>query len=460
VFVCGPKNAGKSTFAKLLGNRLLSVAADNLTNFKGKSQRSPGFALLDLDPGQPEYSAPGQLSLNFVEEPSFSPPFVHPVTIGKSQTLRAHATGALTPAADPNHYVTCALDLFEHYRGFLSMNPECPLIINTPGWILGTGLELLQELITKMCPTEVVYMSREGPLEVVQSLQEASGSLPFYTLPSRGSEYATRTSAQLRTMQHLSYFHLSQMNDKVAWDDQPLTSIRPLEIRYAGGDPGILGIMCYGEQPPPELLADTINGSLLAIVVIDDMAAIQGWNATHKDADNANNISGHQQPPFMTTPEALPYLHALNTPLNPAHSHTLGLLLVRGIDVPRRRLQVLTPIPTRTFEEILEAKKSIILISGKLDTPGWAYLEGLKRLLCGQERPEGDQSGGTDSSENGDSQDGVKEDKAEENGGVTTPRYLSGERPWVERLSGSQGRASGAKVWRVRRDLGKRRVDS
>ena len=465
MFICGPKNAGKSTFARILINRLLSVGEENRSESISRSHSLQGVALLDLDPGQPEYSTPGQLSLTYVEEPNFGPPFTHPLTTGKVRTLRAHASGALTPAADPCHYISCALDLFEHYRSFLSQVPKCPVIINTPGWILGTGLELLLELITKIRPTEVVYMSKEGPSEVVQSLQEASGTIPFYTLPSQPSEYAIRTSAQLRTMQYMSYFHLLQSDNKLAWNGQPLTSIPPLEIRYEGDDPGILGIMCYGEQPPPDLLADTINGSLLAVVVLDDAEAMPRWDskAMSEHYETSENTSQSLRGYHTTrTREALPYLNPITQTLDPRHSHSLGLLLVRGIDVRRRRLQVLTPIPVSVIEEVLEAKKAIVLVSGKLDTPGWAYLEGLG--MRGKNHNEKAMREGAEDMMEVDQADDMDE-AAEENGGESDAKndtellsvYEDGGIPWVEKLSGSQGRGAGAKVWRVRRDLGKTR---
>lgn len=192
IMICGPKSSGKSTFARLLVNRILSSIAPD--------PKSPtitkwtGVALLDLDPGQPEYSPPGQLSLIHVQELNFGQPFSHPVPDGKSTVIRSHAIGAISPSLDPSLYLACALDLFAHYRNLLQNFPGCPLIINTPGWVLGTGLEILLDLISKARPTEVIYMSQQGPWDVVQSLREEAKLVPVITLPSQASEYTTRTS--------------------------------------------------------------------------------------------------------------------------------------------------------------------------------------------------------------------------------------------------------------------------
>lgn len=444
IFVCGPKSSGKSTFGRLLTNRLLSNIA---------APSASGIALLDLDPGQPEYSTPGHLSLVHLQEPNFGPPYAHPTPHGKSKTIRSHAIGAVTPSMDPSFYMACASDLFAHYRNLLSSFPSCPLIINTPGWVLGTGLEILVDLITKIRPTDIVYMSQAGPPEVTTSLKEAANGKPLFTLPSQASEYTTRTAAHLRTMQAMSYFHLDPSSQGEQFNTQPLSSIPPWEIRYSGEDPGTLGIMCYGEQPPAEFLADTISGSLVSVVIIDNDAAIPGWgsqdDSVYNNEDDFISLDTDpelkpfdiapqplQTPYIIRTPvEDLPYFNPLNSiTLDPRHSHTIGLALVRGIDVSRRRLQILTPISSSVIEEVNERGRKIVLVSGKLDTPGWAYTEELCRRgwLEKESRKNGDEV---------EMSEAVSES--------------FGNAPWVERLEGSQGRGVGARVWRVRRDLGK-----
>lgn len=461
IMICGPKSSGKSTFAKLLTNKLLS-------------KRS--IALLDLDPGQPEYSPPGQLALMHIREPNLGPPFSHPIPGTRNKLIRAHSIGAISPSLDPSLYMACALDLFLHYRNLLSTIPLCPLIINTPGWIQGTGLEILVELISKLAPTEVIYMSQEGPDEVVSSLQEACTSAPVLTLPSQISEYTTRTAAHLRTMQYMSYLHLSPGAEAsiLSWTSQPLTFLPPWQIRYSGENPGILGIMCYGEQPPQILLTDTINGSLVAVVVIEDFAAIPGWASKTSQSGEEPSLTTDQQPfvdedtkievfneeslhpadishpIIIETAEGIPYFNPLNTiSLNPKYSRSIGVALVRGIDTKNRRIQVLTPISPSVIEEVRDAGKSIVLISGKLDTPGWAYTEELTQKM---EK--------TIKTSTGEMEIDEETVRAEDEGRIDQKDPISVEgafksAPWIEKLEGSQGRGNGSRVWRVRRDLGR-----
>lgn len=444
--------------------------------------------LLDLDPGQPEFSAPGQLSLVHLQKPILGPPFSHPDSRGKGvRVVKAHSVAALSPAADPSHYMACATELILHYYRGLPISQRFPLIVNTPGWILGTGLEILINLIQGMRLTGVVYMSQEGPWDVTSSLKEASTAVhaQFYTLPSQLSEYTTRTSAHLRTMQAMSYFHLDTTDSEdFAWNATPLTAFPPWELKYAGKGAGIAGIMCLGEQPPPELLKDTIDGSILAVVIIDDRAAIPGW----QDKSQSDNIieenpieevlparhssdtaqtsletfafdSAHrarrERPVIVTTPERLPYFNPANAVnIDPRHSRTVGLALVRGIDLKRHRLQILTSISVHILQEAKQAGKDIVLVSGKLDTPGWAYIEDLSRQAAMEKRARKQKAPPVRQKVVDDGAD-EDEDMGFELAGDGATLEGFDEAPWVEALQGDQGRGIGAKVWRVRRDLGR-----
>lgn len=258
-------------------NSLLSKATQKLRESKGSSDN--GVALLDLDPGQPEFSPPGELSLVHLHTFVLGPPFTHPVagsTYG-NHLIRAHHVAAISPKDDPDHYMACALDLMRHYRRLLERNPTCPLIINCSGWVYGSGLEVLTELILKLGITDVVYMSEGGPPEVIEELVSATKTarVPFHMLPSQPSEYVTRTASDLRAMQNLSYFHLApSANGHMAWDHRPITTMIPWTVRYAGPDQGIVGIMVLGERQDPDCLAEILDGALVGVVAVEDDSAI------------------------------------------------------------------------------------------------------------------------------------------------------------------------------------------
>ncbi|KAK4131405.1 hypothetical protein BT67DRAFT_458017 [Trichocladium antarcticum] len=444
IFLCGPKSSGKSTFGRLLANRFITD--------RGGARNRPwsSVMVLDLDPGQPEYSPPGVVSLSRISTPNLSPSFCHPTLTPTQGQIRAHAIASVTPALDPSHFIECALDLFAHYQR--GPDAKSPLIINTPGWVQGTGLDILSELITALRPTEVLYMSQDGPSETVSTLQSAAAAtnppIPFTPLPSQPTDTAPpRTSLHLRTMQTMSYFHLSQTLAQTAtaaatqtWDPAPLTALPPYRVRYTTG---FRGILCYDHQPAASLLAEAINGTILALVKVESTRAFRDLllppnssppafqplttetspttQSKTKTKTKTNNKTSNKQPeppiPLIPNPQG--------RTLDPRHSRLLGLVLVRGVDAARHELQLLTPLSRDTVSAL--DGDELVLVAGRFDTPSWAYAEDLCRRRGGGAGEEGVEDG-----EEGEA-----------------------EVPWVEMLHGSQKRAVGSKVWRVRRDLGR-----
>lgn len=306
--VCGPKGAGKSTFGRMTLNSLLSKAGQRRRQSRGTIDE--GVALLDLDPGQPEFSPPGELSLVHLRTFVFGPPFTHPVagSMYGNQLIRAHHVAAISPKDDPDHYMACALDLMKHYRRLLLRYPNCPAVVNCSGWVYGSGLEVLTELILKLGITDVVYMSGAGQPEVVDELLSATrkARVPFHTLPSQPSEFTIRSASDLRAMQSLSYFHLAPpTNGHLSWDHRPITSMIPWTVRYAGPDQGILGVMLLGERQDPDCLAEILNGALVGVVVVEDEAAIpalgQEYITDARDPESLENGSDGAESPCRNT---------------------------------------------------------------------------------------------------------------------------------------------------------------
>ncbi|ROW09907.1 hypothetical protein VPNG_06310 [Cytospora leucostoma] len=424
VLVCGPKSSGKSTLSRILINRLVTEQGSN------KKRTWPGIAVLDVDPGQPEFSPPGVISLVRLDGPNLSPPFCHP-TLGHKNIIRSHAMAAVTPGSDVENYKDCVQDLYQRYRAAC---PNHPLVINTPGWVQGTGLGILVDLIHEIHPAEVIYMSEDGPEDTVVGLRSACEKIPFTTLPSQSSEFTTRTALHLRQMQAMSYFHVDPdktAGDEIRWSSQTLMSVPPLLVKYSGANNGILGVTCYGFQPSAELLADAINGTILAIVEIEDRKAFQ---VAQKD-DGVLQAEGTVESPTVEdltqrTPENIPYIRR-TTPLNPRYSRSIGLALVRGIDSVKKTLALSTPLPPKQL-----SGKEIVLVSGKFDSPTWAYTEDHYYRVS--------------------QRDGKDFEKDADDGDVLDVVEGSSKAiPWTEKLHGSQKRAIGSRVWRVRRDLGR-----
>lgn len=281
-------------------------------------------------------------------------------------------------------------------------------------------------------------MSEDGPEDTVDGLKSACTSIPFTSLPSQSSEYTSRTALHLRHMQAMSYFHMDlelSQGSAIQWDSEPLTSKPPLLLHYGRSDSGILGVMCYGYQPGPELLADSINGTLVAIVEIEDRRAFWSTTQANKRPEEESEEPHFEEPGDLKsfirqTPEQIPYIRC-GTTLSPLFSRCIGLALVRGIDIHQALFALVSPV---SLGEL--AGKEIVLISGKFDVPTWAYTE--DHYIRASKRDNGQV-------------DNIRLLGEVDQGG----EELTGEIPWVESLHGGQKRVVGSKAWRVRRDLGR-----
>ncbi|KOS17681.1 Polynucleotide 5'-hydroxyl-kinase GRC3 [Escovopsis weberi] len=465
--ICGPKSSGKSTFSRLLANRLLT-AADPVS----QKPSHCGVAILDLDPGQPEFTPSGAVSLVHVTQPNLGVPFTHPSLDDPAfKIIRCHALASITPASAPEHYLECMLDLLATYHRTLK---HCHLLINTPGWILGTGLDLLTEITSRVNPSEVIYMSEEGPAETVDSLRGATKKA-FTTLPSQPSDSVSRTAIHLRIMSNMSYFHLHSHQtlssgpaaSRLMWNPASLATVRPTRVRYSGPQSGFLGIFSYDLQSPPHLLLDSINGIIVAAVDIEDPQAFRDLPRAPETMYPLPPASeGHCPPPtkergiaVSKSPEGIPYIpNASGMTLDPRHSCTIGLVLVRGIDLSTNTLQILTPIPPRRIQEIKSQGRDILLVHGKFDTPTWAYTEDF------YERSSQDEA--VDKPADNDSLS-TKDEDSDEDDDINTPDAVvpaapvcsNADSPWVEVLQGNEKRPIGSRTWRVRRDLGRSQGD-
>ena len=404
VLVCGPKGSGKSTFSRYLLNHLLSPAPQPETGYSN----TDGVAFLDLDPGQPEFSPMGQIYLAHLNSPILGPPFTHPSLDNSADgtVIRAHHIGATSPKEDPDHYVLAVMDLMDRYRALQATYPQCPLIVNYPGWIFGLGLEVATWAVRSLGLSNVVYMSDKGPSEVVEPLALAAhdAKIPLIALRSQPTDFVTRSSAQLRSMQMQSYFHMSRASEirDPFWSDTPTSRTQPFLVDYAGPRQGIRGIMVMGSQISPDLLHDVLDGAVVGVIAAETpnpimgQATITGPSTDHvqesETPEDEMDFNGEvpdanmfdQSPPSLesniirTAAEDLPYLFAgagSCNPLDPKASHSLGLALVRAINIPSRKLELVTPIPTAKIRNAIEQGHGIILARGQLDNPNWAISE-------------------------------------------------------------------------------------
>ena len=159
VLICGAKNVGKSTFAKYICNRILSI------------NEFETVALLDCDVGQPELSPPGLLSLTILSKPLICPAHVHMIcgnevdiveneqysTVGYHQSAIYY--GATASKINPVSYIEALRELMNDYDALSKNNfLNIPLIVNTNGWVKGMGFEILSSVIDIVNPGHIAQI--------------------------------------------------------------------------------------------------------------------------------------------------------------------------------------------------------------------------------------------------------------------------------------------------------------
>ncbi|KAL9101956.1 MAG: hypothetical protein Q9163_002844 [Psora crenata] len=496
ILVCGPKGSGKSTVCKLITNTLLTTP-----RFQSRSpSKKPRAMFLDLDPGQPEFSPPGDVSLTDLRSCNLSVPFTHPIVppIDGSRVIRSHHFGSVSPRYNPHHYQDCALDLMHWFNQIMTLDPKCPLVVNCSGWTQGAGLDLLVQLINCTTATDVIYTSTTGPDEVVDLLATTCSRTRalLHRVSSQPFQDLTYSASSLRIMQTMSYFHLAEPEaDNLRWDPYPLLAKPPIIVPYAGLQQALFAVMILGDEQNPEFFSSILDGSIVGIVLIEDDDAIyseesQSVGSSIMDGAEAHNIPNIEQElegawdhsedangtnhdtrvafsphPNTTsqqglpqhicqpdTPEHLrhaairyaptniPYLPPIDhyTPsLHPKYTRSLGQAIIRSIDVGLHAFHLLTPIPEYELRSLYQQKRKIVLVRGSLDLPTWAYKEKLEYERWRRHR-------------HLNILREIEENTMNDDQGIEVEKWAE-RQPWVN-ISEAKRKGS-AKVRRVRRDI-------
>lgn len=138
------------------------------------------MAFLDLDPGQPEHSPPGTLSLSVVRRPLLSPPYARapgasrvseshryagsdtqgwctPIAADPAEVVAVRFIGASSIKDDPQLAVDACTDLLRLYRETLAPL-GVPLVVNTHGWVRGVGFMVTQAALEAVAPTHFISL--------------------------------------------------------------------------------------------------------------------------------------------------------------------------------------------------------------------------------------------------------------------------------------------------------------
>jgi polynucleotide 5'-hydroxyl-kinase GRC3/NOL9 len=345
ILVSGAKGTGKSTFCRVLINSMLTTSAKGPV---GAMKAPPeGVIFLDIDPGQPEFAAPGVVYLAHVRAPIFGPSFTNLIVPGATENvlLRMHYIGVTTPRESPLHYLKCVRNLLSLYRIYENI----PLVINTCGLTTGAGKAILVAAVGELALTDIVHMGDTRNSAVNHLMQTKVGREPRTLTQIPAQSYATplRSSRDLREMQLQSYLHtLEAVRGSTVWDQLPLTTLRAILPPASDAVNEISLIVMLGDDMAPEYVLDALNGAVAAIVVIKHDSSLYGLLG----GVNLFGSSLHEGMHIARTPDGqLPYLVCGNkavNPLDPESTECIGQGIITAASSGVRRLCIKSPVST------------------------------------------------------------------------------------------------------------------
>ena len=383
VLVSGAKGTGKSTFCRVLINNMLTMEVNGNT---GKMKAFPdGVLFLDIDPGQPELAAPSIIYLARVRTPLLGPAFANMIIPGLTDNvmLRMHYLGAHTPRECPSHYQSCVSDLLSLYCDYGNV----PLVVNTCGWITGSGKSILLSAVQGMKLTDLIHIgdSRNAALQDIMESNAGGDEKVLTQIQSHKKRSALRSARDLREIQLLVYLHASSVvQGRVLHDLLPLTTLRDCLPTEPGASTSLSTIVLLDEDVRPEYLIEAVNGAVAAIVAIKHDSPLYEIMSGNMRSETSFPAGMH----FIFSPNSqVPYLvcgaKAAN-PLDPQTTECIGLGYIAVAKSKARQLRVRSPVSaTQIAAEVARGYKIALVVAQQQGL--WASLE---RNVARKERPE------------------------------------------------------------------------
>ncbi|KAF7505528.1 hypothetical protein GJ744_000690 [Endocarpon pusillum] len=369
VLVTGAKGTGKSTLCRVFINTLLTM---NIHGTTVPTKAFPdGVLFLDIDPGQPELSAPGIIYLAHVHAPLLGPSFTNLVIPDSTENimLRMHYLGAYTPRDSPSHYQDCVSDLLRLYRGY----PNLPLIINTYGW--NTGVDIIY-----------IGDTRNATLQELMESDAGGEHKALTPLPKEANRTPLKSGKDVREMQLQAYLHaLGVVNGRVLFDQTPLTTIRDGLAANAGPNAGpnagvsykLSMIVMLDQRVAPEYLVNAVDGSVAALVLIKHGSPLYGLSA----GEHSTQATMQGETHITHTPNGqVPYLvygNKVANLLDPETTECIGLGYVTAPISEHRQLRIKSPVSAAHITSQAEKGYKIALVLAQ-QKGLWANLESIQ----------------------------------------------------------------------------------
>uniref|UniRef100_A0A6P7GR93 Polynucleotide 5'-hydroxyl-kinase NOL9 n=1 Tax=Diabrotica virgifera virgifera TaxID=50390 RepID=A0A6P7GR93_DIAVI len=291
MLVVGGTGVGKSTFVRYSINRLLSMF--------------PKVRVIDLDPGQSEFTVPGCISVIEVSEPVLGPSYTHLRKVKRSVLTNIDTGNAV------NKYLNGIKKLMNSITNFEDM----PTLINYMGFTQSKGINIACSAVTFVKPTHLVQ---------IKSLDDRNNfetKLKARILKDYCNIFVSDNSNSLK----YSHIQLMSMNSqkKVGF------SLKPRQIRE-------MAVVAYFSQ----IMSDDVNhlSSHKIPMYKINLSAIK-----------LSNDRGQKIPPAAVNAQLVALCSEKDSD---GYFEVLGHGIVREIDEPKNRLVLITPELPQVLENV------------------------------------------------------------------------------------------------------------
>uniref|UniRef100_A0A0D9V150 Uncharacterized protein n=1 Tax=Leersia perrieri TaxID=77586 RepID=A0A0D9V150_9ORYZ len=308
VAVCGPGNSGKTAFSRILLNTLLP--------------RYKKVAYLDTDVGQPEFTPPGFVSLHVLEEQAEDFKMLYLRT-----AKRCFFFGDVCANKNPKLLLSYIFSLYDYFLKELYRFDDVnnlersaiPLVINTSGWVKGTGLIMLKEILKYTSPTHVIRLSTTAD----------GKNLPVGMFWSDESEGDAVNLIEIRAAQD-SPHHLLVKEARIIRDLRLIAYFRqclPMEFP----------VFCY---------TDLIQGFASIEPFQLPISKIQVIGLHNQVPDNAEHHFLNGTIVGIATSASPPLSNQCTIPC------CIGLGFIKAVDVPGDCIHLITPVSRQLLESV------------------------------------------------------------------------------------------------------------
>ncbi|GMM37004.1 polynucleotide 5'-hydroxyl-kinase [Saccharomycopsis crataegensis] len=395
VLIIGYKNSGKSSLLKLLANSYL----DSINYVADEP-----IGILDIDPGQSEFSVPNSVSYSTYNFP----------LIGSNLT-GSHAGGSCwneyfgfnNPMENPDWYLTLVAKLFQERYEDNDLVRQVPLLVNMPGWIKGYGVQLIYKIIKIIKPTDIVYLKSHNEMEyqsedaddeeddellglINESKQDFFQNINI--IKSSGVFFhhtsLKYSSQELSIFRVLSYFHKipnnnissSSTSSRPNFNFNPLLWTSPLKISYLAKSQtpdtiistisefkGICGVTVFNDDELSQPLNSTEISTIFdcSIVGIYAVETNQYLNIYQSSSVNKSSVPETQLPVFIP-------FSKFQEEFGP-RSNTiqfLGLGIIHSINYKTKTFNIYLP-DLESIKSVNFSEYKIILGRGRTSVPIW-----------------------------------------------------------------------------------------